>query len=234
MQTPNHEAFGLDRTRFREHLEREYGEPAGLDALHEHGGLAGSLSGRVYDAHDCGALTGPENTEVQTYASDDALVISVRDNNQSADVPLRQIATYSIETKYLASHQDCSFPECCAAIEEVLRHATKLLPSVRTLQAGEREADPADHDLPQVTVYHGTDGALVVEIDTEQVKPVRHDEAGVPYLRIYVNEGPIFGYSPSAPLPDSREALAYSDADPEAPIGRLIVNTPTSQAGSEH
>jgi hypothetical protein len=149
--TPQREVFSLDHTKFREHLEGEYGEPAGLDALWEDGGLAQSLSGRVYDAHDCGALVGPPNTEVHTYALDNALLICVRERVHPAYVPLRQIATYSIETKHLASHEDASFKECCAAIEEVLRHATELLPSLRTLQAGERQADPAEHELPQVT-----------------------------------------------------------------------------------
>lgn len=145
MQTSEQEAFSLDHGKFRDYLVREYGEAAGLDAFLEDGGLAGSLSSRVYDAHECGAIIGPQNTEVQTYALDDALLICVREHDHSAGVPLRQIAAYSTEMKYLVSREGSGFRECCAAIEEVLRYATRLLSSLRALQAGERAASADTH-----------------------------------------------------------------------------------------
>jgi hypothetical protein len=130
MQTSAQEAFRLDHNKFRGYLARDYDEPMGLDTFAE-GGLAGSLSGRVYDAYECSAIIGPQNVELQTYALNDALLICVREHDHPAGVPLRQIAGYSTELKHLVSHEGSGFAECCSAIEEVLRHATRLLPSLR-------------------------------------------------------------------------------------------------------
>lgn len=142
MQTPVCEAFSLDHPKFREHLEREYGEPAGLDTLPEDGGLPVALAQRLKDARDCDAIRGPQNTVVQAYPLDDALLISVRERKDPPDVPLRQIATHAFEVNHIARRRDESFDTCCAAIEEVLAHATQLLPLLRALQTGERHADP--------------------------------------------------------------------------------------------
>jgi hypothetical protein len=233
MQTPVREAFSLDHTKFREHLEREYGEPAGLDTLPEDGGLSVALATRLYDARDCDAIQGPENTIVHAYALNDALLISVRERQDQPDVPLRQVAAFSIETKRLAGREDSSFKECCAAIEEVLRYATQLLPLLHAMQTGERQADPAQHQLPTVSAYHATDGAVVVEINAEPVGAARHDNNDAPYLRVYVDDRRVFEHSPPTPLAGSHEARTHSDPDPDAPIGRLVVDSLASQSGGE-
>jgi hypothetical protein len=157
MQTPVREAFSLDHTKFREHLEREYGEPAGLDTLPDEGGLPVALAQRLKDAHDCNAIHGPHNTVVQAYPLDDALLISVREVEDPPEVPLRQIATHAFQVNHIARRRDESFAACCEAIEELLTHATELLPLLRALQTGERQADPAQHELPKVSAHRTTD-----------------------------------------------------------------------------
>jgi hypothetical protein len=221
MNTTTDEAFSLDRQRFRKYIEGEYGEAEGLDAFCEDGGLSASLAGRIYDARDCDAISAPTNVEVHAYALEDSLVICVREVRDQPGGPLRQIATHSIETKQLASREDDSFDECCLAIEEVLRHASELLPLLRVLQSAERRGTPDQHELPDVTAYHGTDGAVVIEIDSAPVGMARRDIDGVPYLRVYVNERPVSEHSPLEPLAGSTEATDTSD--PNAPVGRLAI-----------
>jgi hypothetical protein len=232
MQTPVCEAFSLDHPKFREHLERVYGEPADLDALPEDGGLPVALAQRLKDARDCDAIRGPQNTVVYAYPLADSLLISVREREDPPDVPLRQIAAHAFDINHIARRRDESFAACCSAIEEVLAHATELLPLLRALQTGERQADPAQYELPKVSAYHATGGTVVVEIDTEPVGPARHD-AAAPYLRVYVDEIRVFEYPPPTLVAGSREARTHSDPDPDAPVGRLVVDAPASQGGGE-
>jgi hypothetical protein len=131
------------------------------------------------------------------------------------------VAAYSVEAKHLASTTP-TLSECCEAIEEVLRHANELLPSLRAMQSGERTSSPEQHRLPDVTVYHGTDGAVAVEVDTLPMGESLHED-GIPWLRVYVNEALVSDDSPPESLPGSQEARGEDDPDPAAPIGRLVV-----------
>ncbi len=227
--TQKTEKFTLDRERMREILEAAYGKGYW-------DGLPGKISERMFDAQ--GAIVSPENAEVQTYQRYDRdegrgcmLVICVRERKPVLrDRGLCEIASCSVETRHLMCPDDESFATCYETIEEVLRYATELLPSLRALQAGERAEAPAEHHMPQVTVYHGTDGAVVVEIDTLTMGEALHGPGAAPYLRVYVNECCVDNYSLAEPLPDSRKAQGEGDADPDAPIGRLIVERPNREA----
>jgi hypothetical protein len=93
-----------------------------------------------HDALDAGAITGPPGVEVIVYALEDSVIVAVRDEQLPFELPvaLRQLATYSFETKYVVNFDDRSFGEACAAIEELLQRASALLPSFEVLRRGER------------------------------------------------------------------------------------------------
>lgn len=59
----------------------------------------------------------------------------------SACCCLRQLASYSFETKYVLNSEDESFEEACAAIEELLDRANELPPNFAALRRGERGLD---------------------------------------------------------------------------------------------
>lgn len=123
------------RLAFRHHFE-------GVDAYCE-GGAAAALSHRFHDAHDARAITGPPGVEVIVYALDDSVIVAVREEELPSHLPvaLRQLASYSFETKYVLNSEHESFEEACAAIEELLNRANELLPSFAALRRGERGLD---------------------------------------------------------------------------------------------
>lgn len=130
--------FALDRDRFARATQDDFGELVGID-LGE-AGIAWALERRFCDARDAGAIVGPPGLEVIVYGIDDSLIVAVREADLPRDLPiaLRQLATYSFETKYVVDWRDQSFGEACAAIEELLTRANALLPSFRALLRGER------------------------------------------------------------------------------------------------
>jgi hypothetical protein len=131
--------FALDRDRF-EHVSRtEYGSPTGIEPGFE-GGIATALECRFHDARDAGAIAGPPGVEAIVYGLEDSVIVAVREEDLPRDlpVPLRQLATCSLEVKYVFDHRDGSFEEACAAIEELLARASALLPSFDALRRGEK------------------------------------------------------------------------------------------------
>jgi len=135
-------SFAFDRERFTRATREEFGELQGIDAYCE-GGVAAALSNRFHDARDAQAITGPPGVEVIVYALDDSVIVAVREEELPTHLPvaLRQLASYSFETKYVLNSEDGSFEEACAAIEELLRRASELLPSFAALRRGERRLD---------------------------------------------------------------------------------------------
>lgn len=131
--------FRLDRVRFSRYLQDEFDELVGIEMDFE-GGIAAAIESRFHDAREAGAILCPPGLEVIVYALDDSLIVAVREVDLPADLPvrLRQLATFSFETKYVIDCTDQSFEEGCAAIEELLVRATSLLPSFEALQSGER------------------------------------------------------------------------------------------------
>jgi hypothetical protein len=136
--------FRLDRERLRAYLTEEHKSEPRLE-IGGPGGVAGAIDTRVSDAYDAGALSGPENVELETYAVDDALVVAVREDQVDPGNPAyrRQVATYSIESRYL-SDPDTSETACFTAIEAVLARADRLVPTLRLLQDAERAATGTD------------------------------------------------------------------------------------------
>lgn len=132
-------SFVLNRERFARATREEFGELEGIDAYRE-GGVAAALSHRFHDALDAGAIGGPSGVEVIVYALEDSVIVAVREEELPFNLPapLRQLATYSFETKYVFDPENESFEEACAAIEELLAQANALLPSFEALRGGER------------------------------------------------------------------------------------------------
>jgi len=131
--------FALDRERFARITREEFGELEGIDAGCEDG-VGAALSRRFHDALEAGAISGPPGVEVIVYALEDSVIVAVREEQLTFELPvaLRQLATYSFETKYVVNFDDESFSEACAAIEELLARASSLLPSFEALRLGER------------------------------------------------------------------------------------------------
>ena len=104
------------------------------------GGLPRALENRFADASNSGAISGPPGVEVIVYGLDDSLIVALREVDLPRNLPvaLRQLATYSFETKYVIDHRDSSFGEASAAIEELLAKANSILPSFYALLEGER------------------------------------------------------------------------------------------------
>jgi hypothetical protein len=132
MPSRTREAFRLKRNTLLGRVRTDYGCAEGLDDLGE-GGLAGALQWRVGDAVDCGAVIGPENTEVQTYAVGDSLVVCVREKTIPLGTQVRQVATFSIETRHLVPDAG-GYKASREGVEAVLKHASDLLPALRALQ----------------------------------------------------------------------------------------------------
>lgn len=132
-------SFALDRERFACSTREEFDELLGIDSSFE-GGIARALESRFYDAHEAGVIVGPPGVEAIVYSLGDSLIVAVREVDPPRNLPvaLRQLATYSFETKYVIDHRDGSFEEACAAIEELLARASALLPSFVALRRGER------------------------------------------------------------------------------------------------
>jgi hypothetical protein len=126
------EAFHLNRRILADSVREEYGRLEGLSDYAE-AGLAGALDGRVRDAEDCGAISAPENTEIQTYATGDSIVVCVRERRIPAGTQLRQLATFSLEAHHLVTGR--SYLASREGVEAVLAHANDLLPALRALQA---------------------------------------------------------------------------------------------------
>lgn len=126
------EAFRLKRSTLLARVRADYGSAEGINNYEEEG-LAGALDRRVRDAVECGAVSGPENTEVQTYAVSDSLVVCVREQTIPLGTQLRQVATFSLEARDFVA--DTTYAASRDAVEAVLEHATNLLPLLRALQA---------------------------------------------------------------------------------------------------
>jgi hypothetical protein len=77
--------------------------------------------------------------------------------------------------------------------------------------------------FPEITAYHGVDGAIVVEIDTHDLTDQQADTDRVPYMRLCVNDGEVWEHSPPQALPGSAEARDLDIPDAGAPIGRLAI-----------
>jgi hypothetical protein len=131
--------FALDRERFAAATREEFGELEGIDVNCEEG-IGAALSHRFHDALDAGAISGPPGVEVIVYSLEDSVIVAVCEEELRFELPvaLRQLATYSFETKYVVNFDDRSFGEACAAIEELLARASALLPSYDALRRGER------------------------------------------------------------------------------------------------
>jgi hypothetical protein len=114
-------------------VRADYGSAEGINHYEEEG-LAGALDRRVRDAVECGAISGPENTAVQTYAVGDSLIVCVHEETIPLDTQQRQVATFSLEMRELIL-DDGSYRASREAVEAVLEHATNLLPALRALQA---------------------------------------------------------------------------------------------------
>lgn len=132
--------FALDRERLAAATRADFGELEGIDANSEDS-IATALSRRFGDAREAEAISGPAGVEVIVYAIEDSVIVAVREEELPFDLPvaLRQLASYSFETKYVFSPEDASFGEACDAIEGLLDRANDLLPSFAALQRGERD-----------------------------------------------------------------------------------------------
>lgn len=132
-------SFKLDRALFARATRETYGELEGLDYQAE-GGIAAALSQRFHDALEAGAIRGPAGIETIVYAVEDSVIVAVREGElpRERSLPMRQLATYSIETKYVIEARDGGFNELCAGIEELLARAGALLPSLEALRVGEQ------------------------------------------------------------------------------------------------
>jgi hypothetical protein len=130
--------FVLDRERFARVTREEFDELVGIDLSCE-GGIARALEYRFHDAREAGAIACPPGLEAIVYGLGDSVIVAVREVELPRNLPvaLRQLATYSFETKYVLDHQDGSFEEACGAIEELLERASALLPSFEALRRGE-------------------------------------------------------------------------------------------------
>lgn len=131
--------FALDRERFAHYIRREHGELVGIDLLAE-SGFAAAIECRFCDAGEAEAIVAPPGLEVIVYALSDSLIVAVREVEVPVRLPvnLRQLATISFETKYVADSGNDSFEEACAVIEALFERASALLPSFRAMQRGER------------------------------------------------------------------------------------------------
>lgn len=134
--------FALDRERFARATREELGALEGMFAGWE-GGVAAALSSRLDDAREAGAIIGPPGLELIAYAVGDSVIVAVREEEPPWGLPvaLRQLATYSFETKYVFNPEDESFEEACEAIEELLGRASALLASFEAMRRGERALD---------------------------------------------------------------------------------------------
>lgn len=145
------EAFRLDREQLRSYITNEYETDPRLH-LSESRRLARAIHDRVRDAHDSGAISGPDNVELVTYDRDESLLIAVREDHVDPLGPAykRQIATYPIEADRLSDGATTD-TACFEAIEAVLARADQLVPMLRLLQhaegndaASRREREQAD------------------------------------------------------------------------------------------
>lgn len=168
----------VDRATLREHLRHEYGGHVGLNPEDE-GGLCGSIVRRILDAQDCGAITLPDDIEIDAIADEDSVVVAVRELRPDPASPAyrRQIASYGIQTAHLPT-DDLGFAACCATIEACLARAHLLLPSLRLLQAAERSAAPE----------------LVYVVDASASDAFMEGEAPAPDQPTAVRFGPLEGY----------------------------------------
>lgn len=175
------EAFRLDRALLRNHLvaegdtdEDDDARPAGISSDCHSGGFPGAIASYFSSAIDARAITGIADVEIVVYdCAHAAIIITVREEKPQHLVPwtaLRQVASMSIEAKDIAEDGNESFDEGCAALTEILRIASGLVPALRAVQllAAEHEAlaralrceqAPEDASLANLVVAAG--GALL-------------------------------------------------------------------------
>jgi hypothetical protein len=129
--------FTLDHGALAAYIRRESARHVSLDY---DGALAASLSQRLEDAHIAGAINGPRDVEMTAYATDDGLIISVREGrcDPTSYAFRRQISTSPIETTALVARDASGEDTAFAALEACLARATQLLPALSLLQAAER------------------------------------------------------------------------------------------------
>jgi len=135
---PKCEKFSLDRDRFSRHLRSEFGELVGLEVAFGCGDVSAAVESSFLDARDAGAILGPSGLEAVVYAYRDSLIVAVREIElPSIPTPLRQLATYSFEARYVVDGERRGFDGACATVEDLLERANSLLPSFRALLCGE-------------------------------------------------------------------------------------------------
>ena len=171
------EALRVDRGRLRAHLiaegETDPDDDARPAGIRDTGPQA--IAGFFVHAMDAGALRGITDVEVNVYeCDDDAVIVAVREQDPPLDIPwtaLRQVASLGIETEDLASeYGPQSFDEACDVLTEILRVASRLVPSLRALQLLEAtyetiarglRSDQAPSDPALSNLVVATGGALV-------------------------------------------------------------------------
>jgi hypothetical protein len=178
------EKFSLDRARLREHLESTRDGEIGLVPAEE-GGLAAAVAERLHDAQDAGAIGAVENVEVVAYDHDGHVLIALRElkAEPGSRAYRRQVSTYLLEVDHLAT-RGSDLDGCCAAVEACLERANALLPSLRLLQAAERQAAAAGEDL----------GGIVYFVDASASESLMDRGAPAPDQPTHVRFGPFESY----------------------------------------
>ena len=120
------ERFTLDAEQLGGFMEREHGHRLALDESHETGGLAGSISGRILEANDAGAITGPDGFEVHALSCNDGdLMIAVAS-------PSGWACLAPIHPKHIPYRPAGTFDACRETLEWVLERASGLIGQLRS------------------------------------------------------------------------------------------------------
>lgn len=96
-----------------------------------------AVSAAFADAVDAAAIGGIDGLEVEVYAVNDSVLVTVRETNLIGRT--RSIASPLIEVKAIAEWGESSFEEMRAAINALLERANNLVPKLRLLQAAEAQ-----------------------------------------------------------------------------------------------
>ena len=172
------EAFRLDHAALRAHLiaEGQIDDDARPDGIswEGHDSIPGAIVSYFETALDAHAVIGIGDVEVVVYeCAGDALIVTVREEAPPRDAPwraLRQVATMSLEPHDLAECGDATFCAACETLEEILRIASGLVPSLRALQllelghealASALRGERGSRDLSLANVVVAAGGALV-------------------------------------------------------------------------
>jgi hypothetical protein len=174
------EIFRLDRSLLREYLitdgetdSDDDTDPEGISS-HSHSTLPTAIASYFSQAIDADAVVGVADVEVVVYeCAGDALIITVRELTPPTGVPWRaqrQIASMSIEAHDIGEYGDETFAAACETLDEILRIASRLVPSLRALQLLEANHETvarglrSNHALPDPALANlvvAAGGALV-------------------------------------------------------------------------